>query len=173
MPNADEKVLLDQFQHFTLYAFADGSLPHKRMPGRFFERAEGDLTAKIERDDFITPTSLGSRSGLLEAHWLAARFGTWLNYRYYLAAVRIEGNFETQQITYTSYEYRFAGLYKLRRNPLHRRRILPPLPVSEVVLHYNPSVLPCWGGIDTNWTGRERRTDIVRVLESFGKRLNF
>ncbi len=176
MLDGEEKRLFQQFRNFTRSAFHDNTVPFTQDPGRFFVRAEGDTNAIVERADLKDPIHQRRTVGRLESHWLAARFGTWLNRRYYLVAVRIEGDFWTQDITYRLYEYRFAGIGKFHRYPLSRERILPSLKASDVALRYDPTDprKPYFdAAIDRGWTGHERRVSILHTLETFGRRLGF
>lgn len=165
-----EKILVKRFRNFC----------RRRLRGKvgvfsaspFFDRIYGDVNAKLEPDDFMHKTALGTPAQPVETAHTAYRFGRWPFHRYYLVATRIEGSIREQMLTYVMYEHRFSGLFATRRKPRWRRRTLS-VTVNQLAISYEQVRWRYQDGVDTGWTGRETREDIVQVIEAFAPRLGF
>jgi hypothetical protein len=167
MPDQSSKELSQRFKDFTRQTLRRKSREAVRLEGRLFKRRAEDPLARITREDFMTPTSLGATMGLLEIQWVAVRAGGWWNRRYYLVAVRVVGNILTQELYYELIEYRFAGIGKFQRDPQRRKRRVA---MSQP---YDPTTLSCLDDLDKHWTGSERRFAREQVLERFKDHLRF
>lgn len=167
MPDQSSKELSQRFKDFTRQTLRRKSREAVRLEGRLFKRRAEDPLARITREDFMTPTSLGATMGLLEIQWVAVRAGSWWNRRYYLVAVRVVGNVLTQELHYELIEYRFAGIGKFQRDPQRRQRH------ATMSSPYDPTLLSCLDGIDNGWIDRERRIAKEQVLKRFDEHLHF
>lgn len=167
MTKQSDSELSQRFQNFTNRILQRKTIESVRLEGRFFRRRTDNPLARIQREDFMTPTSLGATTGLLEIQWAAVRTGRAWNRHYYLVSVRVVGSLETQQMHYELIEYRFAGIGKFRRDPLRRTRVVN---LDEL---YDPTELKCLDTTDKGWTGNERRFDRIKTLASFDDHLHF
>ncbi|MGB4762339.1 MAG: hypothetical protein WBP12_03210 [Candidatus Saccharimonas sp.] len=138
----------------------------------FFERMKHTPSVRLSNKDFMTVNGKGVPIQPLFIQWSVHRYGKRPFRRYYLVAMRVQGDIEDQELTYTMYEHRFVGLFALHRDPEWRHREFT-MPVAMLATLPGEMMNYWRRHIDRGWHSPAKRENTTQVLETFAQHLRF
>lgn len=171
-PKTKSRLLQLRFRHYCRSKLATRTEITVSSYSLFFERMKQAAPKPLSVDDFIDRDSRGIPLQPLFIQWSIHRYGKHPFRRYYLVAVRVKGDIKEQELTYTIYEHRFAGLFALRHNPEWRTREFT-IPVSAFAMLPDDMIHHWRRHIDRGWGSTATREDAAQVLTVFAEHLNF